>query len=82
MSIRLLFHLIVFVTGKSRFFRIAGSTKARTRLYRMGITKYITEVEKDFEVLGMRDNGWHPFKKGEDYEAFLVKRKKMLIFAP
>ena len=59
-----------------------GSTKARTRLYRMGITKYIVEVEKDFEVLGQRGNGWHPFKKGEDYEAFLVKRKKMRIFAP
>ena len=58
-----------------------GSTKARTRLYRMGITKYITEVEKDFEILGQKENGWHPFKKGEDYEAFLVKRKKMLIFA-
>ena len=53
-----------------------GSSKSRTRLYRMGITKYISEVEKDFEVLGMKDNGWHPFKKGEEYEAFLVKRKK------
>lgn len=53
-----------------------GSSSSRTRLYRMGITKYITEVEKDFEVLGLKGNGWHPFKKGEEYGAFLVKRKK------
>ena len=27
-----------------------GSTKSRTRLYRMGINKYFNEVEKDFEI--------------------------------
>ncbi len=53
-----------------------GSTKVRTRLYRMGITKYVTEVKKDFEVLGLLEGNWHPFKIGVDYEAFLVKRKK------
>jgi hypothetical protein len=52
-----------------------GSTKARTRLYRMGITKYITEIRKDFEILGLRDGLWHPFRKEVDYDAFLVKRK-------
>ena len=29
-----------------------GSTKARTRLYRMGITKYLLEIKKDFLVFG------------------------------
>ncbi len=29
-----------------------GSTEARTRLYRMGITKYFSEVIDDFEILG------------------------------
>lgn len=52
-----------------------GSTKARTRLYRMGITKYITEIKKDFEVLGLRDSLWHSFRKDVDYEAFMVIRK-------
>ncbi len=27
-----------------------GSTKVRTRLYRIGITNYIKEIKKDFEV--------------------------------
>ena len=53
-----------------------GSTLARTRLYRMGITKYIVEIRKDFEVLGMRNNAWYPFRKNVEYVAFLVRRKK------
>jgi len=52
-----------------------GSTKARTRLYRMGITKYITEIKKDFQVYGLKDDEWEKFEKEADYEAFLVKRK-------
>ncbi len=51
-----------------------GSTKARTRLYRMGITKYFDEVKDDFEIYGLKDNEWESFKKDIDYEAFLVKR--------
>ena len=40
-----------------------GSTKSRTRLYRMGITKFLSEVTEDFEVLGEKDEDWFPFKK-------------------
>ena len=53
-----------------------GSTQARTRLYRIGVSKYITEVEKDFLVYGQIHNEWEPFVKDVDYEAFVVKRKK------
>ena len=52
-----------------------GSTKSRTRLYRMGITKYIDEVGKDFDVYGLRDNEWEEFVKEIEYDAFLVKHK-------
>ena len=52
-----------------------GSTKARTRLYRMGITKYIDEVEQDFAVFGQRDGEWENFEKDMDYRAFIVQRK-------
>ena len=52
-----------------------GSTKARTRLYRMGITKYLLEIKKDFLVFGLRDEEWEKFEKEAEYEAFLVKRK-------
>ena len=49
-----------------------GSTKARTRLYRMGITKFHSEVKADFEVLGERNDDWEPFKKNVEYDGFLV----------
>lgn len=53
-----------------------GSTKARTRLYRMGISRYLAEIKLDFQVFGLKDGEWEPFAKGVAYEAFLVKRKK------
>lgn len=53
-----------------------GSTKSRTRLYRMGIAKFLSEVENDFDVLGERNDDWEEFKKNVEYEGFLVRRKK------
>jgi len=52
-----------------------GSTKSRTRLYRMGITKFLSEVNEDFEVLGELSDDWEAFKKDVEYEGFLVRRK-------
>jgi hypothetical protein len=52
-----------------------GSTKARTRLYRMGITKYLIEIKRDFQVFGLKNDEWERFEKGIEYEAFLVQRK-------
>jgi hypothetical protein len=52
-----------------------GSTKARTRLYRMGITKYLSEVTADFEILGERNDDWESFRKNYEYEGFLIRRK-------
>lgn len=52
-----------------------GSTKVRTKLYRRGITKYISEVRKDFEVFGLLNGEWQEFEIGVDYTAFVVKRK-------
>ena len=54
-----------------------GSTQSRTRLYRIGITNYLREINKEFELYGLKDNQWQPFEKRRDYEAFLVKRKIM-----
>ena len=53
-----------------------GSTKARTRLYRMGITKYLSEAIKDFEILGERHDDWETFRRNVDYDGFFVKRKQ------
>jgi len=52
-----------------------GSTKSRTRLYRMGITNNLIEIMQDFEVYGLRDDQWEEFKIKVEYEAFLIKRK-------
>lgn len=52
-----------------------GSTKALTRLYRMGISKYLQDAENDFMIFGQIHDEWEPFVAGTDYEAFIVKRK-------
>jgi hypothetical protein len=52
-----------------------GSSKSRTRLYRMGITKYIDEIKQDFEIYGELETGWEEFQKDVEYDAFLIKLK-------
>ncbi|MCF8372354.1 MAG: hypothetical protein K9H64_12070 [Bacteroidales bacterium] len=54
---------------------VTGSTKSRTRLYRMGISKYFDEVKEDFLIFGLKDGEWENFEIDEEYSAFLVKRK-------
>lgn len=54
---------------------LTGSTPARTRLYRMAISNYWTDIEKDFEVMGLSEEGWHTFVKGKSYMGFAVKKK-------
>ena len=53
-----------------------GSTPSRTRLYRMGITKYLEEVLQDFEVYGLLSGEWENFEKDIEYTAFVVRRNK------
>ncbi len=52
-----------------------GSTKSRTRLYRIGLSKFLSEVEDDFEILGERKDDWESFKINIDYSGFLVRKK-------
>lgn len=55
-----------------------GSTSVRTRLYRMGITNNLVEIQADFKVFGLsiEDNEWEEFIVGEDYDAFLITKKE------
>lgn len=57
------------------FVYATGSSKARTRLYRMGISKYYEEAKNDFVIYGQIHNEWEPFVIGVSYEAFVVSRK-------
>lgn len=52
-----------------------GSTQARTRIYRMGIANNLRAIEMDFDVLGLTETDWEPFRKNITYGAFLVRRK-------
>ena len=53
-----------------------GSTAARTRLYRMGISNNLEEIMKDFIVYGLTVNkNWELFRKNIIYGAFLIRRK-------
>jgi len=54
---------------------VTGSTASRTRLYRMGINKYLSELKTDFHVFGELENEWQPYKKDNDFIGFVVKRK-------
>jgi hypothetical protein len=52
-----------------------GSTIARTRLYRMGISKFYEEMKKDFYLYGQIGDDFFEFEIGKDYDGFLAQRK-------
>jgi hypothetical protein len=54
---------------------VEGSTNARNRLYRIGISNYLSEINKDFEIYGLLGEQWVPFRKNEEYKAFLLRKK-------
>ncbi len=58
-----------------KYIYATGSTKVRTRLYQIGISKYISEAQSDFEIYGQLGDQWEDFRQGVQYEGFLVKRK-------
>lgn len=54
-----------------------GSTSVRTRLYRMGISNHLQEIELYFVVYGLTEEGdWENFVIGKNYEAFLITKKE------
>ena len=57
------------------FLYVTGSTKSRTRLYRIGITRFYDEMTEDFYLYGKIGNEFHPFEIGKEYEGFLAQRK-------
>jgi hypothetical protein len=55
---------------------VQGSTPSRTRLYIMGISKYLNQVMENFEVWGaLSESKWEFFRKNQPYIALLAKRK-------
>jgi len=60
--------------GNSLIFAI-GSTPARTRLYQIGLSGLLNEVQHYFELWGYNNDNWQEFERNINYEAFLVKRR-------
>jgi hypothetical protein len=58
-----------------KFVYATGSTKARTRLYRMGITRFYDTIKKDFYIYGQIDENFVEFEIGSNYDGFLVQLK-------
>ena len=52
-----------------------GSTKARTRLYRMGVSNHLEEILADFDVFGTKNRELFLFEKNTEYDAIFIKRK-------
>ena len=53
-----------------------GSTSARTRLYRMGISNALEEINNDFNVFGFLDKKWRKFEPNQNYSAFAITKKQ------
>jgi hypothetical protein len=52
-----------------------GSTSARTRLYRMGISRFYEEMIIDFDLFGQVGDEFEQFEIGKEYSGFLAFRK-------
>ncbi|RAR48891.1 DUF6934 family protein [Flavobacterium lacus] len=57
------------------FVYATGSTRARTRLYRMGISRFYDEMKKDFYLYGQIGDDFVEFQIGIEYDGFLAQRK-------
>ncbi|PWV51643.1 hypothetical protein [Chitinophaga sp. S165] len=51
-----------------------GSTPSRTRLYRICITKYWSDITTQFTILGLQNDKWQGFTQNRSYSAFLGTR--------
>ena len=58
-----------------RWIVFKGSTKERTRLYRMAVGLNLKELSMKFEIYGITDKGLVLFCKDLEINAFLIKRK-------
>jgi len=52
-----------------------GSTPSRTRLYQMGLSANLADIETEFDVYGHINGHWQHFERNVNYDSFLVQRK-------
>ena len=66
---------VFFENYPTAFVYATGSTKTRTRLYRMGINKFYKELQTDFYLYGQVGDDYPEFEMGTEYDGFLAQRK-------
>ena len=54
-----------------------GSSPSRTRLYQINISKYLNDIEKEFEIYGELEDKIERFKKNSNYIGFYVVRHQI-----
>jgi hypothetical protein len=54
---------------------VRGATSARTRLYQMVISRHWKNIALQIVVLGSMNGEWMHFRKGLNFQAFLIGRK-------
>lgn len=63
-----------FEKNQNKYVFATGSTSARTRLYKIGISNNLEEIKENFEVFGFNSKTWEVFERTGAYEAFLIRK--------
>jgi hypothetical protein len=59
---------------------IQGTTPVKTMLYQRKITRYWSEISILFEVNGLINDEWEPFRNGINYDAFIGRLRDGAVF--
>jgi hypothetical protein len=75
--LRTVVEAITIFTNKypTKWIYAEGSTKSRTRLYRMGISNNLNESRKHFIILGNIEGQWEYFQPNKEYISFAILKK-------
>ncbi|TKK66634.1 hypothetical protein FC093_16490 [Ilyomonas limi] len=57
----------------------SGSTPARTRLYRIAISHELDNITKVYDIWGINNNSFQPFRRNTPYTGFLISLKNINI---
>ena len=74
----IIYDFITVYMGAAVF--IQGTTQGRTRRYQMGINKYWAQINPIFEISGLRNGEWEPFRQGQNYDAFFGRLTAPFLF--
>ena len=71
---------LIFMKNHSKAWVVAeGSTKARTRLYRIGISQNLRAISTEFVIFGYHSlTGWEQFVPNKEYQRFMITSKQNL----